>query len=215
MATEALAPNQLNAPELLPRQDVPMQEAKSPAELNKLVTELVNNDIPGFVIRAAFQPEQSEEPLVNDLQSRLASASGIDLERGYSAPGHMGNAEEDVGWHVDSRPNPDEVGFHIHTTQKGGGKVELAQPSPQLDQEIRSLSDEQIADIDDGKIDSSLMEPTLHTLPDLKPGDAVVFRTNGAPTWHNFKTGSEGRDSVVYQVKPASAESHVDFGDIG
>jgi hypothetical protein len=183
-----------------------LPEVRTAEELGAVVGRLMQNDIPGFVIRNTGDIYGGHQEAMGALESVLVSdghiPNGHQLNTTYEMSYHSSADDDETvsDWHFDDPPRPEaeDYGLHFHTTTSGAAHVKLAKPGPELQAKLARYAPDSLKQaIKDNTTDATVMDPHIHE-GKVEPGDMVVFPTSGrSPAWHSFQTDPEVRSRTT------------------
>ena len=212
----------LRNPDVMPVEEIPLVEVQTPEELQERLAEIMATDVPGFIIRASGlvdAPDDSHEARVGNIADalnaldRTTEDSAREPWKGAKATNEWEGSERDAVTTIPYIHDDDNGlgGVIVHTTEAGTGRVRLANSGHSPDSFRFDTSDSDLyrpmiskqqvklnKRLNKGKVDTRVMERTLHTA-DLKEGDTVVMRTRNhkGPVFHQFTSPPYKRRRAV------------------
>ncbi len=217
--TDTLATNNT-----VPIQEVPMHEVRTRAELQDALRMLFEDDMPGFVIRAAgLDTGEIDHEAVRGTIMKILDESDFasgDTEK-YGVMEHYGDhitqmllSNEPVDesfpaikrkahqmgkgkFHLDPQVEDSEKVVDVHTTKKGAGKVTIAHPESAKAKSFKPKTITQAAAA--GRVDPEDFSPDFN-VADLNEGDHTVLRPG--VDFHRFDTTIEPRIVNISLLRP-------------
>lgn len=208
-------------PTTVPYQEIPMHEVRSPEDLDLALSRILNNGLPGFVIRAggfdddSMPGHEERTQMVTDALNRVDQVT-VNAQNPYSTDQIISNipnkgdggGNKGIGrLHDDGHVRDFDKTINVHTTTEGGGKVLLANSGPErINTRSASMAHahhERMAKvISKGQVDPKQMAPEFHTT-EVSAGDTVVFPlgNQAGPVVHRFDTATDYRSADATLIK--------------
>ena len=198
---------------LVPANRMPIPEYQpTAAKIAMMFGGITMQEVPGAIIRGGSS--EGARFALRSLTELVRARGGTvtDPMKGIAILG-----EEEIGWHIDRRPDASLLTVHLHHTVEGCVKAELAVPRPGLWMPERVIDFSTLPDglqrqLDGGMVDDDLFEPTIYTtdpprltaagsseVRGLGVDDLLVFTVGGLkPTAHRFTNLEGPRRSALY-----------------